>query len=54
MDKSDLPSVCEMFSNPKLGVTTGVALDDFNRCCNGCYNRLGIRQLTQDRRIKKP
>ena len=41
-------------STTKMGVTMGVALDGFNRCCNGCYNRLGVRQLTQDRRIKKP
>ena len=31
-----------------------VALDGFDRCCNVCYNRMSVKQFTQDRRIKKP
>ena len=26
-----------------MGVTMDVALDGFNRCCNGCYDRMGVK-----------
>ena len=27
----------------KMGVTMDVALNGPNRCCNGCYNRMGVK-----------
>ena len=26
-----------------MGVTMDVALDGFNRCCSGCYDRMGVK-----------
>ena len=30
-------------SATKMGVTMDVALDGFNRCCSGCYDRMGVK-----------
>ena len=30
-------------SATKMGVMMDVALDSFNRCCSGCYDRMGVK-----------
>ena len=41
-------------SATKMGVTMDVALNGFNRCCSGCYDRMGVKTTYTGQEEQEP
>ena len=41
-------------STTEMGVTMDVALNGFNRCCSGCYDRMGVKTTYTGQEDQEP